>query len=127
MAGDSNLYRDLAYVFAGAVAGGLIARKLRQPLILGYVLAGTVIGPFTPGPRVSEFHTLELLAEAGVILLMYSIGIEFSFRELLRVRRVAIAGGPLGVVLSIALALGVGRLLGWTTHQGVAIGAVVSV
>src|SRR2546428_4133269 len=126
MAGDSYFYRDLAYVFIGAVVGGLIARWLRQPLILGYVLAGILIGPFTPGPTVSEFHTLELLAEVGVILLMYSIGIEFSVRDLLRVKWVAIAGGPLGIFLSIGLGIGVGRLLGWTFQQGAVIGTVIS-
>jgi CPA2 family monovalent cation:H+ antiporter-2 len=124
---DTYFYRDLAYVFLGAVAGGLVARWLSQPLILGYVLAGILIGPFTPGPTVSEFHTLELLAEVGVILLMYSIGIEFSFRELMRVRWVALVGAPIGIVLSIALALAVGMLAGWSPQQSVTIGAVISV
>jgi len=72
---ESYFCRDLAYVFGAALAGGLLARRLKQPLILGYVLAGIVVGPFTPGPRLSSSHTLDLLAEIGVILLMYSIGI----------------------------------------------------
>ena len=50
--GDITFYRDLAYVFGGAVVGGAVARVLRQPLILGYVLGGVIVGPFTPGPRV---------------------------------------------------------------------------
>lgn len=127
MTGTSAFYRDLAYVFVAALVGGLVARRLRQPLILGYVLAGILIGPFTPGPTVSEVHALELLAEVGVILLMYSIGMEFSIRDLLRVKWVAIIGGPIGIVLSIALSIGVGRLFGWTLAQGIAVGAVVSV
>jgi K+:H+ antiporter len=81
MTGTSVLYRDLALVFVAATVGGLIARRLRQPLILGYVAGGILIGPFTPGPTVSELHALEVLAEIGVILLMYSIGIEFSLRS----------------------------------------------
>ena len=68
MVATSALYRDLAYVFLAAVAGGFLARRLHQPLILGYVLAGIVVGPFTPGPTLSEVHALELLAEVGVIL-----------------------------------------------------------
>jgi len=127
MTGDITLYRDLAYVFVGAVAGGLVARKLRQPLILGYVIGGMVVGPFTPGPRLADIHSLELFAEIGVILLMYSIGIEFSLHDLLQVKWVALIGGPLGIIFSILLGLGVGWLNGWTPAQSVAIGSAVSV
>jgi CPA2 family monovalent cation:H+ antiporter-2 len=124
---ESAFYRDLAYVFGAAVLGGVGAKLLRQPLILGYVVGGMLIGPFTPGPTVSDIHSLELLAEVGVILLMYSIGIEFSPRDLLPVKWIALAGGPLGILLSIALGIGTGWLLGWSTPQGVAVGAIVSV
>jgi K+:H+ antiporter len=124
---EPTFYRDLAYVFGGAVVGGAVARLLRQPLILGYVLGGIIVGPFTPGPRVTDIHQFEILAEVGVILLMYSIGLEFSFRDLLRVKWVALIGGPLGIVLSMALGVGVGQLLDWNWQQGVAIGAIVSV
>jgi monovalent cation:H+ antiporter-2, CPA2 family len=103
--------------------GGIAANKLRQPLIIGYVLGGVVIGPFTPGPTVSDVHALEF----GVILLMYSIGIEFSLRDLVSVKWVAAIGGPLGILLSIGLGLAVGWLLGWTVTQGIAVGAAVSV
>jgi CPA2 family monovalent cation:H+ antiporter-2 len=127
MAAGSAFYRDLAYVFVAALVGGLVARRLRQPLIVGYVLAGILIGPFTPGPTVSETHALELLAEIGVILLMFSIGIEFSVQDLLRVKWVALVGAPIGILLSIALGVGAGKLLGWTLAQGIVVGAVVSV
>lgn len=127
MPAASIIYRDIAYVFAAAVLGGLVARRLRQPLILGYVLGGILIGPFTPGPTVSDIHVLELTAEAGVILLMYSIGIEFSFRDLMQVKWVALLGGPLGIVLSMLLGLGVGQLMGWSAAQGLAMGAIISV
>jgi len=123
---DSIVYRDLAYVFGAALLGGLVARRLRQPLIIGYVIGGILVGPFTPGPTVTQMHFLELLAEVGVILLMYSIGIEFSLRDLLEVKWVSLVGGPLGIVAVIGLALAAGRLMGWTTLQSVAIGAVVS-
>lgn len=124
---ETTFYRDLAYVFGAAVVGGAAARALRQPLILGYVLGGILVGPFTPGPTVSDIHEFEVLAEIGVILLMYSIGLEFSFRDLLRVKWVAMVGGPLGILLSIALGLGVSLLLGWSWQQGVAVGAIISV
>jgi len=124
---ETTFYRDLAYVFGAAVVGGSVARVLRQPLILGYVLGGIMVGPFTPGISVTDVHEFELLAEVGVILLMYSIGLEFSFRDLLRVKWVAIVGGPLGILLSAALGVGVGSLLGWSWQQGVAVGAIISV
>jgi K+:H+ antiporter len=124
---ETTFYRELAYVFGAAVVGGTAARLLRQPLIVGYVLGGILIGPFTPGPILSQIHQFEVLAEIGVILLMYSIGLEFSLGELLKVKWVAILGGPLGIVLSIGLGLGVGRLLGWGTLQSIAIGVVISV
>ena len=124
---ETTFYRDLAYVFGAAVVGGGIARALRQPLILGYVLGGIIVGPFTPGITVSDVHEFELLAEVGVILLMYSIGLEFSFSDLLRVKWVAMLGAPIGIALSIALGLGVGAFLGWTWQEGVAIGATISV
>jgi CPA2 family monovalent cation:H+ antiporter-2 len=120
-------FRDFAYVFVAALVGGLLARRLRQPLILGYVLGGILIGPFTPGPTVSDIHVLEMLAELGVILLMYSIGIEFSARDLMRVKWVAVLGGPTGILLSILLAVAAGSVMGWTVPQGITIGAIVCV
>jgi len=126
MAAEAVLYRDLAYVFVAAVLGGLIAKRLGQPLIMGYVIGGILIGPFTPGPTLSDIHVLELFAEIGVILLMYSIGIEFSFRDLLQVKWVALIGGPVGLLVVIALAVLVGRLLGWNILESLTIGAVTS-
>ena len=127
MVADPVVFRDLAYVVAAAVLGGVLAWLARQPLILGYVLGGILIGPFTPGPTVSDVHTFELFAEIGIVLLMFSIGIEFSLRDLLRVKWVALIGGPLGILLSILLGLGVGHLLGRPPLQGIVIGAVISV
>jgi K+:H+ antiporter len=126
MAAEAVLYRDLAYVFVAAVFGGLIANRLGQPLIMGYVAGGVLIGPFTPGPTLSDIHVLELFAEIGVILLMYSIGIEFSFRDLLRVKWVALIGGPLGLLGVIALAVLLGWLLGWKILESLTIGTVTS-
>jgi CPA2 family monovalent cation:H+ antiporter-2 len=127
MTTDPVFFRDLAYVFAAAVAGGILARLLQQPLVLGYVLGGILVGPFTPGPSVSEFATLELFAEIGVVLLMFSLGLEFSLRDLLGVRWIALVGGVGGMVLTIALALGVGTSLGWPALPAVIVGMVVAV
>ena len=119
-------FGDLATVFLAAVAGGVLARLAGQPLILGYVLGGIAIGPFTPGLTISEPHTFEIFAEIGVILLMFSIGLEFSVKDLMRVKWVALAGGPLGIFMSIGLAAVIGNLIGWPTTQSIVIGAVIS-
>ncbi|HMD20883.1 MAG TPA: cation:proton antiporter [Alloacidobacterium sp.] len=121
------IFRDIAMVFASALVAGLLFWRIRQPLILGYVLAGLLLSPLTPGPRVHDVHTFEIMAEIGVILLMFSIGIEFSIPELLRVKWVALIGAPIGISLSIGLGVGMGFLLGWPVLQGVAIGCIISV
>jgi CPA2 family monovalent cation:H+ antiporter-2 len=124
---DPLVFRDLAYVFVAAVAGGALARLAGQPLVIGYVVGGILIGPFTPGPAVSDLHTFEVFAEIGVVLLMFSIGVEFSLRDLLRVRWVALLGGALGIMLSVALAAAVWVVLAWPVLQGVVVGLVISV
>jgi monovalent cation:H+ antiporter-2, CPA2 family len=121
------LFRDLAYVFLAAVLGGALARLAHQPLILGYVFGGLLVSPLTPGPSVSDVHTFERFAEIGVVLLMFSLGIEFSLKDLMGVKWIALIGGPLGIILSIGLALVTGTLLGWTPLQGAVVGMVVSV
>src|SRR5213083_3489627 len=118
MISEPGLFRDLAYVFMAAVLGGALARYARQPLILGYVLGGLLVSPLTPGPSVSDIHTFELFAEIGVVLLMFSLGIEFSLKDLMGVGWIAVLGGPIGMILSILLGLGVGALLGWSPLQG---------
>lgn len=121
------LFRDLSYIFLAAVVGGLLAWRLRLPLILGFVLGGIAISPFTPGPHVSDLHTFEVFAEVGVVLLMFSIGVEFSIPDLLRVKWVALIGAPLGILAMLGIAIGVGKLAGWSTSEGLVIGAAVSV
>ena len=123
----SEIFKELSYVFVAAVFGAMVAWRLRQPLILGYVLAGILISPFTPGPAIHEAHTFELLAEVGVIFLMFTIGIEFSVKELLRVKGIALVGGPIGIAACGLMGLVVGWLLGWGLLPGLAMGLVISV
>jgi CPA2 family monovalent cation:H+ antiporter-2 len=127
MEADPLLFRDLTYVFLAAVIGGLLARSLKLPLILGFVVGGVVISPFTPGPQLSDLHTFEIFAEVGVVLLMFSIGVEFSIPDLMRVKWVAVGGGTLGIIMSIGLALAVSWLAGWGVTQGIVVGATISV
>jgi len=121
------LFRDLTYIFLAAVVGGLVAWRLRLPLILGFVLGGIVISPFTPGPHLSDLHTFEVFAEVGVVLLMFSIGVEFSIPDLMRVKWIALIGAPIGILLMMGVAIGAGKLAGWSITEGLVIGATVSV
>jgi monovalent cation:H+ antiporter-2, CPA2 family len=127
MAEHSVIFKELSYVFIAAILGGALAWKLRQPLILGYVLAGIAISPYTLGPRVQEAHTFQVVAEVGVVFLMFSIGLEFSLAELMEVKWVALLGAPLGVVLLSLLGEGVGPLLGWGAMSGLVMGMIISV
>ncbi len=127
MEADPLLFRDLTYIFLAAVAGGLLARSLKLPLILGFVFGGIIISPFTPGLQISDLHAFEVFAEVGVVLLMFSIGVEFSIPDLMRVKWIALGGGTLGILLSLAFAIGAAWLAGWSMIQGFVIGATISV
>lgn len=127
MPGDTRLFMDLALVFLAAALGGVLAWLGRQPLLLGYVLGGLAVSPFTPGPSVSDVRSFDLFAQVGVVLLMFSIGIEFSLRELLRLRWVAFLGGPLGVAIVTTLGALAGPLVGLSRSEGLVVGAVLSV
>lgn len=99
---------------AAALLGGAIAIRLRQPAIVGYLLAGVLIGPFTPG-FVGDIEQIAALADVGVVLLLFALGVEFSLRELRDVARVALPGGIAQIALIVAagIALMVGLGSGW--------------
>jgi CPA2 family monovalent cation:H+ antiporter-2 len=127
MAAEPVFFRDLAYVLIAAVLGGALAWLARQPLVVGYVVGGMVISPLTPGPSIADSRHFEVFAEIGVVMLMFSIGIEFSLKDLMRVRWVALVGGPLGTALLIGLTMATGAVLGWPLQQGLVVGVVISV
>jgi K+:H+ antiporter len=121
-----ELVTDLTLVLAAALAGGFIAHRLRQPLIVGYILAGVLIGPFTGGLTVRHVESIEQMAELGVALLLFSLGLEVSFRELAPVRAVALAGAAVQIVLTILLGMALAHALGWTWQPALWFGALVS-
>lgn len=127
MEANPILFRDLTYIFVAAVLGGLVAWRLGLPLILGFIVGGIAVSPFTPGPQVSDLHTFEVFAEVGVVLLMFSIGVEFSVPDLMRVKWVAMAGAPMGILLIVGIAIAISRLTGGNIVEGAVIGATVSV
>ncbi|RIK45310.1 MAG: hypothetical protein DCC58_06795 [Chloroflexi bacterium] len=122
---DSGLILNIAVALGAALLGGTLARLLRLPVILGYILAGIAIGPSTPG-FVADSETVRTLAEVGVAFLMFSLGIEFSLHELNAMRRIAILGGTLQVGLCVAAGALIGIALGWGWQAAVLLGMIVS-
>ncbi|MBX3069932.1 MAG: cation:proton antiporter [Thermomicrobiales bacterium] len=119
---NSHLIADLVAVIAIALLGGLIARRLKQPAVLGYIVAGVLLGPNTPGLTVDP-EQVDLLANVGVAFLMFAIGVEFSISEILRVRRIALIGGALQIPLTMLLGASIGLAVGWSWQSSVVLGA----
>jgi CPA2 family monovalent cation:H+ antiporter-2 len=117
---------DLTLVLLAALVGGFLAQRLGQPLMVGYILAGIAVGPFTGGPTVGNVRDIEQLAELGIVILLFSLGLELSFRELAPVRTVALAGTTMQIVLTSALGIAVGLSLGWDWRTALWFGALVS-
>src|SRR5262249_10340086 len=110
---------------AVAVAGGFAASLLRQSPILGYLVTGVIIGPFTPG-FVADRQQIAVLADVGVIFLMFGLGVAFSLRHLAGVRAPATLGTIVQVVLTILGGLAAGLALGWSALQGLFFGAALA-
>ena len=121
-----GLIATIALGLSAAFAAGFIARRLRLPSIVGYLLAGVALGPFTPGLFADPGIATEL-AEIGVILLMFGVGIHFSFRDLLAVRRVAVPGAAVQIAVATLLGTALAVALGWGVASGVVLGLALSV
>ncbi|MEZ4637197.1 MAG: cation:proton antiporter [Caldilineaceae bacterium] len=117
---------DIAIIVVAGLVGGLIAQRLKQPLILGYILAGIVVGPHTGGVTVTNVEDIELLAEIGVALLLFALGIQLSLKELRPVRNIALFGTPIQVLLTMGLGVGIGRLFGWNWIDSIWLGALIA-
>jgi CPA2 family monovalent cation:H+ antiporter-2 len=120
------LISTIAIGLTAAFIGGLIARRLRLPEIVGYIAAGVAIGPFTPG-LIADAEIAFELAELGVILLMFGVGIQFSIHDLLAVRSIAIPGAIVQTVVGTALGIALGSALGWSIGGGLVLGLALSI
>lgn len=123
---DTSLLTTVVMGLVLAFVGGFIASKLRLPPLVGYLLAGVAVGPFTPG-FVSDAGLAEQLAEIGVILLMFGVGLHFSVKDLLSVRRIAIPGAIVQITVATLLGAGLAYLWGWTPGAGIVFGLSLSV
>ena len=126
MAGDLGLLTNLSVSLVLALFLGLITQRLRLSPIVGYLLAGIIIGPQTPG-FVGDLKMAAELAEIGVILLMFGVGLHFDLKDLLEVKRIALPGAVVQILVATLLAIIVTSVLGMDATSGLVIGFAVSV
>lgn len=124
---DFRLILDLVTMLGAAAVGGLFASILRQPAILGYLLGGIVVGPAGLG-LIKELIQVETLAQFGVALLLFALGVEFSLAELRKVKFISLGGGGAQITLTIAVTSVISVVMGWCTSwtQGIFLGAILS-
>ncbi len=123
-----NAYPLISILVGGFVVAfifGIIANRLRIAPIVGYLLAGIVVGPFTPG-FVADGLLAHELAEVGVILLMFGVGLHFSIGDLLSVRKIAIPGAIVQIVVATILGWGLAYTIGWSLSTGLMFGLTLS-
>ena len=100
---------------------GAVAHRLKASPLVGYLLAGVLIGPFTPG-YIADQHIADQLAEIGVILLMFGVGLHFSLKDLLSVRAIAIPGAVAQIAVATLLGMALAHAFGWTFGAGLVFG-----
>lgn len=124
---DFRLIIDLVTVLAAAAGGGLLAALLGLPILLGYLLAGMIVGPTGLG-LIKELIQVETLAQFGVAFLLFALGVEFSFSELKKVKGISLGGGGLQITLTILVTALISLSVGWVTSpsQGIFLGAILS-
>jgi monovalent cation:H+ antiporter-2, CPA2 family len=122
----TELIATIAISLSAALILGFLARKLRLSTIVGYMLAGILVGPHTPG-FVADQHLAEQLAEIGIALLMFGVGLHFSVKDLLAVRRVAIPGAIGQSLIATIFGVAVGQMFGWPLSAGMVFGLALSV
>ena len=116
---------NLGIALGAALLGGLLARLLRLPVLVGYLLAGIAVGPHTPG-IIASAATVKVVAKLGVALLMFAVGVHFSLDELRAVRRTALLGGGVQIVATVLLGLALGMAFGWGTFGGLFFGCALA-
>jgi CPA2 family monovalent cation:H+ antiporter-2 len=112
-------------VLIAALIGGLVARALRLPVLIGYLIAGIVVGPHTPG-YIAQESAVGSVADLGVALLMFAVGVQFSLDELNHVRKTALVGGGVQIVGTIILGVLLGLAFGWGVYGGLFLGCAIA-
>lgn len=123
---DLPLLINIGAALVVALIGGFIARRLGLPPIVGCLLAGVGIGPFTPG-FVGDIVSIWQLADLGIIFLMFGVGLHFSLHDLWEVRDIVIPGSLMRMVLIWAMGFDLARLWGWSIAAGLVLGLAISI
>ena len=123
---DISLISTIAAALGFGLLFGLIAVRLKLPALVGYLVAGILIGPATPG-FVADMELAGQLAEIGVMLLMFGVGLHFSLGDLLEVRRIAVPGAILQIIAATLLGIAMTTLWGWSLGAGLVFGLALSV
>ncbi|MET4570338.1 cation:proton antiporter [Rhodanobacter soli] len=123
---EIGFIRDLAVVMIVAGATTILFQRMRQPVLLGYILAGVLIGPHTPGVLVGDPRAIDDISNLGVVLLMFTLGLEFSVRKLREVGIGVLAAAVAEVGLMLWIGYGIGGLFGWTGMDALFLGAIIS-
>lgn len=119
---------DLAFILVIAGIITIIFRSIKQPVVLGYLLAGLLVGPHTPYiPTVQDMHSVKVWAEIGIIFLLFSLGLEFSFKKLAQVGKVATITALFEVIFMLLLGYWVGRLFDWSRVDSLFLGGILSI
>ncbi|MEO7424931.1 MAG: cation:proton antiporter, partial [Fibrobacteria bacterium] len=123
-----SFLQDLAIVMIVAGLVTILCHRFKQPVVLGYILAGVIIGPHTPPfPLIKDDGTIQTLSELGVIFLMFSLGLEFSLRKLRQVGATALIAATLEITVMMAVGYGIGRLFHWSSMDSLFLGAIISI
>jgi CPA2 family monovalent cation:H+ antiporter-2 len=123
---DISLITTIAAALGLGLLFGMLAVRLRLPALVGYLAAGVIIGPATPG-FVADVHLASQLAEIGVMLLMFGVGLHFSLDDLLEVKGIALPGAVLQIAVATLLGIGLAHLWGWNLGAGLVFGLALSV
>jgi len=125
---DVSFLQDLAIVMIVAGLVTIVFHRLKQPVVLGYILAGVIIGPHTPPlPLISNEGTIQTLSELGIIFLMFSLGLEFSLRKLKQVGATAFIGATLAILVMLCAGYSLGQAFGWSSIDSIFLGAILSI
>ena len=116
---------ELIIVLVAAVVGGILAHRLKLPVLLGYLVAGILVSPHGLG-LIQDIDAIKNLASVGVILLLFTLGLEFSLDELRRIGRVAVLGGIAQILLTALAGFALGKVLGWATPEAIFFGFLIS-
>ncbi|MCP5481140.1 MAG: cation:proton antiporter [Spirochaetales bacterium] len=122
-----DFLKALAVVLGVAAVTTVIFQRLRQPVVLGYIIAGLIVGPYVPIPLAADSHIVHTLSEFGVILFMFSLGLEFSIRRFIKVAPVAGLAAVVECSIMIWLGFVAGRMFGWSEHISIYAGAIVAI